>query len=189
MLAWIQRAGNPSRKAGLAALLGLSLSPGAALAAPGDSATGTGTAEASVIERFQIVNDDSLRFGTFTRPSSAGTLSIAVNGTVTGTAGMTTTYSVPQSGAGRGPASFHLNGTRNRLVQVSLPGSFNITNAQGVTMSVDQLVRNASNNGNQDVRLSNTGYFLLLVGGRLNVAANQAGGTYLGNFDVTVTYQ
>lgn len=189
MLASIQRAGYHSRKAGLAALLGLSLLPGAALAAPGDSATGTGTAEASVVERFQIVNDDGLRFGTFTRPSSAGTLSIAVNGTVTGTAGMTTTYSVPQSGAGRGPASFHLFGTRNRVVQVTLPGSFNITNGQGVTMSVDQLVRNASNNGNLNVRLNNAGYFLLLVGGRLNVAANQAGGTYSGSFDVTVTYQ
>jgi hypothetical protein len=189
MLARINRAGLSHRRASLAALLGLILSPGAALAAPGDSATGTGTAEATVIERFQIVNDDGLRFGTFTRPSSAGTLSIAVNGAVSGTAGMTTTYSVPQSGTGRGPASFHLLGGRNRIVQVTLPGSFNITNAQGATMLVDQLVRNSSNNGNQEVRLSNTGYFLLLVGGRLNVAANQAGGTYSGSFDVTVTYQ
>ena len=189
MLAPIDHARHSPRKVSLAALLGLILSPGAAYAAPGDSATGTGSAEATVIERFQVVNDNGLRFGTFTRPSSAGTLSIAVNGTVSGTAGMTTTYSIPQSGTGRGPASFHLLGGRNRVVQVTLPGSFNITNPQGATMLVDQVVRNASNNGNQEVRLSNTGYFLLLIGGRLNVAANQPGGAYTGSFDVTVTYQ
>lgn len=104
MFACTPDAGTLKAKACLAALLGLTLIPGAAHAAPGDSATTAGTAEATVIERFQVVADNDLRFGTFTRPASAGTLSIAVNGTVNGTAGMTTTYNVPQTGTGRGPA-------------------------------------------------------------------------------------
>jgi hypothetical protein len=188
MLAADQRAPRKPALACLSALLGLILFPGVAHAAPGDSATGTGTAEATVVERFQIVNDDDLRFGSFTRPIAAGTLSIDVSGTAVGTAGMSTTYTIPQTGTGRGPASFHLYGSRNRLVQVTLPTSFTITDGTA-TMLVDNLVRNASNNGNQDVRLNNQGYFLLLVGGRLNVAANQRGGTYSGTFDVTVVYQ
>lgn len=188
MLACIKQAGLSPRIACLSALLFGNLLPGVAHAAPGDSATATGTAEASVIERFQVVNDNDLRFGTFTRPTTPGTLSIAANGTVTGTAGMTSTYSVPQTGTGRGPASFHLLGSRNRVVQVTLPTSFTISNGSA-SMLVDNLVRNASNSGNQEVRLSNTGYFLLLVGGRLNVAANQMGGNYSGTFDVTVIYQ
>lgn len=187
MLACTQQARRLSARACHAALLSLILFPGAAHAAPGDSATGTGAAEATVIERFQIVLDNDLRFGTFTRPTTAGTLSIGVNGSVTGTGGMTTTYSIPQTGSGRGPASFHLLGRRNRLVQVTLPSSFNISNGSS-TMLVDNLVRNASNSGNQEVRLSNTGYFLLLVGGRLHVSPTQVGGTYSGTFDVTVIY-
>jgi hypothetical protein len=188
MLGTHKRARRSPGIACLAALLGLNLFPGAAHAAPGDSATGAGTAEASVVERFQVVNDDGLRFGTFTRPATPGTLSVAVNGTVSGTSGMSSTYNVPQTGTGRGPASFHLFGSRNRIVQVTLPTSFNISSGPA-TMLVDNLVRNASNNGNLEVRLNNRGYFLLLVGGRLNVAANQLGGTYSGTFDVTVVYQ
>lgn len=187
MLARIQQAARSSAAPCLAALAGLTLLPGAALAAPGDSATASGTAEASVLERFQIVNDDGLRFGSFSRPTTPGTLSVAVNGTLTGTAGMATTFGIPQTGT-RGPASFHLLGSRNRVVAVTLPTSFTISNGSA-TMTVDNLVRNASNNGNLDVRLNNAGYFLLLVGGRLNVGANQPGGTYSGSFDVTVTYQ
>lgn len=187
MFACTPHAGNLKAKACLAAMLSLTLIPGAAHAAPGDSATTAGTAEATVIERFQVVADNDLRFGSFNRPTSAGTLSIAVNGTVSGTAGMATTYNIPQTGTGRGPASFHLYGGRNRVVQVTLPTSFNISNG-AATMRVDNLVRNASNGGNQQVRLSNTGYFLLLVGGRLTVSPTQVAGDYSGTFDVTVAY-
>lgn len=72
-------------------------------------------------------------------------------------------------------------------MQVTLPTSFTITNGPD-SMLVDNLVRNASNSGNQQVRLSSTGYFLLLVGGRLTVAPTQRGGDYSGTFDVTVAY-
>ena len=70
MLACIKQAGLSPRIACLSALLFGNLLPGVAHAAPGDSATATGTAEASVIERFQVVNDNDLRFGTFTRPTT-----------------------------------------------------------------------------------------------------------------------
>jgi hypothetical protein len=168
--------------AALAAALAFAVSAPASAQA---SATQTGTAEANVIERFQIVAEDALRFGQFNRPTTAGTLTIAVSGAASATAGMTSGYNITQTGTGRGPASFHMLGTPNRFVIVRLPNRIDISNGSA-TMRIDNLTMN---NSNVNVRLNSTGYFLLLVGGRLNVGANQQAGYYTGTFDVTAIYQ
>ena len=58
------------------------------------------------------------------------------------------------------------------------------TNANG------QGVGPTQGNGNQRYTIAtSSGIFVLNVGGRLNVNANQAGGTYTGSLTVTVQYQ
>lgn len=185
MTAHIARHSKLALTASFGLLAGVILFPGAAYAAPGETASAPGAAEASVIEPLRIVSDDDLRFGEFTRPTAAGTLIIGVTGLVNGTAGMASSYQIAQNGSGRGPASFHLLGSPNRLVTVTLPNRFNISRGAR-RMRVDNLTINSAS---QSIRLDGTGYFQLLIGGRLNVGANQQLGVYSGTFDVTVVYQ
>jgi len=159
--------------------------PTLAYAAPGNTATEAGTGKAVIIEPLTIVADDDLRFGQFVQPTSAGTLTIASDGGVTAAGGMLQTYNLPQTGTGRGPATFHLDGTPNRMVIVNRPNRIDISNGTSA-MRVDRFTDNIQS---ASQRLDNNGYFHLFIGARLNVSANQEVGTYSGTYDISVIYQ
>jgi hypothetical protein len=163
----------------LLALLAASLST-AALAGPGDTATESGASTARIVEALDIQALYVLRFGTFMQPTTAGTVTIASNSTVTTTGGVDATV-FP---TGRGASGFLVHGTPNRQFNTILPTSITVSNGTS-TMTVDSFRKNGGGNPN---RLDSNGFFLLHVGGRLNVNANQQAGNYSGTFAVTVLY-
>lgn len=163
------------------------LAPRAASAAgPGPrSAQGAGTAQASVVRSVAIFNVTALRFGRFTRPTTAGTIQITPAGAITTTGSMTGATAIGQAALGRGPASFLLVGEASRQFSVTLPASAQI--ASGTSRMT--LSGFASNAGPGPSRLGTSGVFVLVVGATLTVAANQPVGTYSGTYPVTVGYQ
>ncbi len=153
-----------------------------ALAGPAQT---NGFSQANVVVPSAVVPIDILRFGEFIRPTSAGTLRVANNGTVTTTGGVTGNTAILQTGLGRGPGSFMLTGSPNRFVLVALPATMSISNG-AQTMTVNGFNSNTIILG--IAQLDATGHFDLNVGATLNVGANQATGNYTGTYTVTVTY-
>ncbi len=154
-------------------------------------AQASGFSQANVVVPGAIVPIDILRFGQIIRPTAAGTLTIAVarNGavTITPAGGVTAAgIGILQAGLGRGAGAFELTGSANRQTTTTLPTSIIISN--GVqTMTVNNFTANT--NGGGKIKLDATGHALLLVGARLNVAANQAIGNYTGTYTITVAFQ
>lgn len=167
--------------AGLAAILSV-----AGHAAPGETSTASGTARVQVVAPPQVVALDSLRFGQLMSPPTAGTVTVAPNGTVTSTLDLVSFPSV------RAPAHFLVVGERNRRFVTAVSNSTVILNQNGTPMVVSALTYNrptAQGQGqNQHNRTDNRGFFNLYVGGTLNVLANQQPGEYSGEFEVTVVY-
>lgn len=165
---------------GLAASLAACLAV-ASHAAPGDTDTASGTANAVVVVPPQIVAIDSLRFGQLISPPTAGTVTIAPNSSITSTLDLTAFPSV------RAPARFLVVGERNRRFITSISNSTVISTASSATMIVSalQFTRTTASPIN---RLNASGTFDLYVGGTLNVQANQQPGQYSGVFEVSVIY-
>ena len=165
----------------LAAALCLTAAP----AAFGQAVVG-GFAQANVVTPGSIVPLNGLRFGQFIRPVAAGTMTIDIAGAATATGGVVAGYTIVQTGTGRGPATFALTGRPNRQCDVILPVLAVLTS--GVqTMTVTNFTANT--NGGGKIRLDASGFAQLIVGGRLNVAANQAVGNYTGSYILTVAFQ
>lgn len=152
--------------------------PTAALAEP---ATSTGSSAARIVEPLAIQSLKDLRFGSFIRPTAAGTVTIAADSTVTTTGGLDPTL-FP---TGRGAAQYLVLGTANRQFVTFLPASITITSGSA-SMLVDQFRKNGGVGPNG---LNSSGFYLLDIGGRLNVTANQAPGNYSGTLTVQVLYQ
>lgn len=188
--------------AGLLAASCVAAAP-AALAAPGDNASATGSSQVAVITALSLINTADLSFGRFTAGPAAGTVTVDP---IAG--GCTVTGPIVHAG-GCSPAEFVGMGTRNMGARVSLSGVTNLT-GPGQTMVLDSvwLAPNSSitftgnphangqgigltqGNGNQRYSISSSsGIFTLRVGGRLNVNANQAPGVYTGSISITVQYQ
>jgi spore coat protein U-like protein len=158
---------------------------GTAWAAPGDTAVMTGTAQANVVAPTQIQPLDDLRFGQFYRPTANGNVTLSTAGAVTATGGMVGLTNAVQIGTGRGAARFRINGDANRDFRVDLPNQIDIFRGTA-SMRVSNFTHNVPPpRGN----LGAAGSFILLVGARLRVNANQPVGLYQGTYVVTVTYQ
>ncbi len=158
--------------------------PVAANAAPANSATMAGTAQAEVVAPSRVQLIENLRFGAMIRPLASGSLTIAPDGTETPAGGVVGNTAMPQPADGRGPATFRIAGEGSRHFLVKLPTRVDITNGTA-TMRVDKFKTNTTNGNGV---LGPPGIFELHVGGTLNVGANQQTGSYSGTFDVTVTY-
>ena len=160
------------------------LVPAMAQAQATDSASLSGMASATLVRPESIVKLEDLRFGAFMRPTAFSTITIAPNGTVTGSATIAANMTIAQPAAGRGPASFLITGTPNRLYLVQTPNQINISNG-----SATMQVRNFSINSLPGPRqFDGTGQSDLRVGGQLRVNGNQAPGQYSGNFTITVIF-
>ena len=165
----------------LATAIAMAMLPATAHAAPGATEDQTtGAAVAQVIGPFQIAPIADLRFGSIMQPATPGNVTISSAGVVT------TTLTFSATSGPRGPAIFVITGEPNRRFLVQLPAPIDISNGTS-TMRVDQFRANTAASG--QVNFSSTGFYVLNVGGRLRVNANQEPGSYTGTFDVTVLYQ
>lgn len=200
------RGGGPRQaRHGLCAALlcGAALAPTPALAGPNDTATTSAGGQAVVVTPLSLVKVRDMDFGRIAARPLPGTVKIDPV-----TSGCTVTGPIIRIGTCQ-PAEFVGMGARNMNARVNLDSVVNLT-GPGQAMVLDQVflgtnstitfagnpnangqgVGLTSGNGNaQRYRIqSPTGIFSLIVGGRLNVNANQAPGIYRGSISVTVQY-
>lgn len=152
------------------------------------------TASTILVEDLNVTKSEDMDFGNVVIATGAGTIVLAPTPTPT----CTVTGGIIHSGACQ-PAEFVGAGRVNRIVRVRIPpsGRMTVTNATGATMRID----NMDVNGTPDslvvrenvrqfrLRITNpSGLYFFRVGGRLNVGATQAPGTYTGTFNIDVQY-
>ena len=163
----------------------------------------TATARATVVAPLTLVWVQDLKFGKIVPRPQAGTVTVSQ---VTGAC--TVTGPILEVGKCQF-AQFAGMGTKNMGARISLTSVVNLT-GPGLTMVLDQVALGTNNtisftgNGNANgngVGLTKggnaerytittaSGIFLLNVGGRLNVNANQAPGVYNGSITISVQYQ
>lgn len=157
-----------------------------ALAAPVCAGQQTGVVKTAVLGPVAMINTAPLHFGNMA-PGSGGT--VIVNAQT----GTQTSSGVIHLGGTVSNARFIATGTANRVVTLALaPSPIVITNGVA-TMSINQLRVSVNGAGPQPLgpnhNLGPLGIINFAVGGRLNVAANQATGAYTGTFTLTMDYQ
>jgi hypothetical protein len=141
------------------------------------SASANASVFAKVIQPIAITKTADLNFGgIITGP--AGSVTVSPAGVETAT-GATVINPNPNVSA----AQFTVTGEPSTAYLIVLPTTVTITNG-AQTMTVDTFTSTPVGTG----LLSATGVQSLGVGAKLNVAANQAVGSYSGTFAVTVAY-
>lgn len=146
------------------------------------SATGTGTAEATVVTPISIVAVNALRFGAFSTSAISQTVTIGTNSARSNNGTLLVASNVG------GAASFTVSGA-DLAYTIGLPvGSTTIAIGASVSapemMSVGTYVSNPTGSGG----LVASGTQTLLVGATLTTSAAQVAGQYTGTFPVTVEY-
>jgi spore coat protein U-like protein len=167
---------------------------GAALAmalATGQAHAGTlpGDVQIAVVTPLSFIQVENLDFGQVIAGTTAGTITISTANVRTATGGAIPVGSYYQR------AKFAGMGTQNQRVNISLaPATITLT-GPGVPMTVTNLTIGPDGTLNQLGASPNyrivaaNGIFWFNVGGRLNVGANQAAGSYSGTFTATLVYQ
>ena len=138
-------------------------------------------ADAIVLKPLSLIKKKNMDFGTLISAATAGTATInPATGAVTTTGGVTAATSTTSA------ATFVGAGSKNAPFQIRLPTSpITLTRSGGTeTMTVS----NWTTDGQTTRRVAANAAFQFGIGARLNVAANQAPGTYVGTFNVTVHY-
>jgi hypothetical protein len=122
----------------------------------------------------------SLAFGRIGRSAAAGTVTVTADGVRSSTGAVQLISSTVTSGQ-----ITITQGVPGRTLNVSYPASVTLSSG-GATMTVDNFV--AAGSPTSIVTDYNNGTGTFTVGGRLNVNANQASGTYTGVVPVTISY-
>jgi Domain of unknown function (DUF4402) len=171
-----------------ACALAVALCPAAAFAHPD---TETADAQVAIVTRGEFFKVEDLHFGAVIPGSTAGTVVVAPDGTRTRTGGVTLVGNLhhPAEFAGRRPL------TGNLPVLISVGSSTITLTGPGAPMQVT-LFRGNTNPGQTFSQLPRTfqiqgqsnGAFELTVGATLAVGANQAPGTYTGNWTLTLDF-
>lgn len=149
------------------------------LSAQTATASATANASARIVVPLEIMKDVDLAFGNIAAGPSAGTVTVATDGSRTGNGGIT----LIAAGNSNSAATFSLSGYPMATFTIDLPVSIQIISGSD-EMMVDNFV---SDLGSSSV-LDANGESTLNVGATLNVDANQAAGLYTGTFDVIVAY-
>ena len=139
-------------------------------------------AETVVLRPLTLINRDGLDFGTLLPAATAGTATVnPFTGAVT-----TTTGGVSTVQSGSSAARFVGAGSRRAPVIIRLPRNpITLTRSGGTeTMAVS----NWTLDGQRTRHIGANEAFEFKVGAELAVGANQAEGTYVGSFEVTVQY-
>jgi hypothetical protein len=180
----------------LAALAALA-APGAALA-QAVSATGTTESQGVVLVPGSLSVVEHMDFGRIARPAVAGT--IVLSPTASGPTCVASAGIVHLSGCQ--PAHFALMGRKNWLARIRAMNGATVvlTGPGGATMTVDNLTLrigdmvSAPGGGGGPGTFgryritSDTGIADFWIGGRLNIAANQAAGAYNGELEIQVIF-
>ena len=150
-----------------------------ALFAPAKAADAPVTVSLSVLDSLSVTRIDDLDFGTILSGAATGRVEIdEKDGDCSDQGGATLV------GSGCHAAVFRISGQPDTRVRIDL-SSAAITLSRiggGASMTMDRLrVRGGGNE-----RLEADGTFTFLVGGRLQIGANQQPGMYEATFDVTV---
>ena len=153
-----------------------------ALSAPAPAAPATKSSNGTVtlLGPLTVLKRGDLDFGTLA-VTTAGTAVIdPVSGARTGTGGV-----IP-AGTGFHPATFTGTGNRNSVVNIRLPNKPTTVTRVGGTETMT--VSNWTLDGKSNRKVPPSQTFDFAVGATLTVGANQAQGTYVGTFDVTIQY-
>ncbi|MEI6643665.1 MAG: DUF4402 domain-containing protein [Novosphingobium sp.] len=151
-----------------------------ALAAPGGSATMTGTASATLIQPITIAATAPLRFGLMAQPTAAGTVTVSTTGAVSTSGGMVGNTAIAQGGAGPQAGTFRVSGDPGRQFFVTLPLAATVTRT-GASMTITLFTVGALTG-------SPVGTLDIAVGGTLAVGGAQPVGTYTGTYQITASY-
>ncbi|MBX9885892.1 MAG: DUF4402 domain-containing protein [Novosphingobium sp.] len=151
-----------------------------ALAAPGGSATVTGTASATIITPIRIVATAPLSFGVMAQPTAAGTVTVSPSGAITASGGMVGNTAIAQGSSGPQAGKFRVSGEPGRQFFVTLPPAATVSRSGG-SMTITLFTVGALTG-------SPVGTLDIGVGGTLAIGAAQPLGTYTGTYQVTASY-
>ncbi len=160
-----------------------------AAATPVHADQATADAQIAIVRPLEFIRVENLDFGRVIRGSTAGTVTIAPDGTRTRTGGVTLI------GTDFQPAEFAGMGTNNQRVDISLGANSIFVTGPGAPMRVRTFVIGSTPTAiltTTPLRFrinSPTGIFIFPVGATLEVGANQVPGTYSGTWTVTLNYQ
>lgn len=164
------------------ALLLLASSPALADTLPGE-------AQIAVVTPLSFIQVENLHFGRVIPSATAGTVTVAIDGTRSATNGIALT------GTGHQAARFAGRGSQSQRVRIRItPNAITLT-GPGPAMTVDNFVIGPAPTlqqigGSPNYRIVPAdGIFWFTVGGRLSVGASQPAGTYTGTFSATLDYQ
>ena len=146
-----------------------------------DASSDTGDASANgsadVAAPIEITSVAALEFGSIQANASAGSLDV-------NTSGATTAINVTQlAGNTPAPGEFQVTGDGGAAFSISLPSSALMSSA-GNTMTINNFQHDAG----VTPSLSGGGTRTVKIGARLNVGADQAGGSYSGTYSISVNY-
>jgi Domain of unknown function (DUF4402) len=170
----------------------LSLSIAGSCFVPGASAQNNveqGQAEVTIVTPLSFVQTEELRFGQISASNTAGTVTVAPDGSRTQTGGVTLFGTIHQ------PAELAGIGAFNQRVQVSLGSNTIFLTGPGPRMTARAFVIGSTPTAvltttPRVFRIAGpTGAFRFPVGATLEVGANQAPGTYRGTWTITLNYQ
>lgn len=148
-----------------------------------------GRSQVGVVTPLSFIQTEELSFGQIIASNTAGTVTVAPNGSRTRTGNITLL------GASHQPAEFAGMGAFNQRVQVSLGSNSIFLTGPGVRMRARTFVIGSTPTAVLTTtptvfRIAGaTGAFRFPVGATLEVGANQAPGTYRGIWTITLNYQ
>ena len=151
-----------------------------------EAASGSGQTRTIVSQGVTITKTADLHFGNFAAGTSLSRFRIDPDSdAVTQIGGNAVSL-----GGTRTSASFTASGTPHDTVRMTVSqNQIDLIRVGGSeTMRVDQF-RFDGGNGTRNRTLSASGSAEYKLGGRLTINANQAGGAYVGSFNITIDYQ
>lgn len=158
-------------------------------AAFAQTAVEQGQSQVGVVTPLSFIQTEELHFGQIFASNTAGTVTVAPDGSRTRTGGVTLFGTIHQ------PAEFAGMGVFNQRVQVSLGSNTIFLTGPGVRMRARTFVIGSTPTAvltttPRVFRIGGpTGAFRFPVGATLEVGANQAPGTYRGTWTITLNYQ
>ena len=159
------------------------------VASPASAKQSVADAQIAIVRPLEFIKVENLDFGKVIRASTAGTVTVAPDGT------RTKTGNVILIGTGFQPARFAGMGTNNQRVDITLGTASIFVTGPGAPMRVHTFVMGSTPTAiltttPQRFRINSaTGIFNFPVGATLDVGANQTPGTYNGTWTITLNYQ